>query len=82
MLTLSVPSLDPAFPHPAETRPKAVSAWLGLGRSCLEQQVIEAALKCYQTAAQISNGSPEVMLELAKAKKRLLAMVQPVGANP
>ena len=28
MLTLSVPSLDPAFPHPAETRPKALSAWL------------------------------------------------------
>ena len=28
MLTLSVPDLDPAFPHPAETRPKAVSAWL------------------------------------------------------
>lgn len=61
--------------------PQAVPAWLGLGRSCLEQQVIPAALKCYQTAAQISNGSPEVMQELAKAKKRLMAMAQPVGAK-
>jgi hypothetical protein len=28
MLALSVPSLDPAFPHPVETRPKALSVWL------------------------------------------------------
>jgi tetratricopeptide (TPR) repeat protein len=69
------------FEAAVELAPQAVSAWLGLGRSCLELQVIEGALKCYQTAAQISNGSPEVMLELAKAKKRLLAMVQPVGAK-
>jgi tetratricopeptide (TPR) repeat protein len=61
--------------------PQAIFAWLGLGRSYLEQRAIEPALKCYQTAAQLSNGSPEVMQELAKAKKRLLAMVQPVGAK-
>jgi|GEM_PF-933883 len=62
--------------------PQAVPAWLGLGRSCLEQRAIEAALKCYQTAAQLSDGNPEVMQELVKAKKRLMAMLQPVGAKP
>ena len=60
--------------------PEDVDAWLGLGRAYAEQQVVNAALTCYEKAVQLSGAAPEVMVELAKFRNKLLGMSQPAGS--
>jgi tetratricopeptide (TPR) repeat protein len=59
--------------------PRHVGAWLGLARIYLEQQVLQAALSCFEKAMHFSGGAPEVMAELTRAKNRLRVMAANTG---
>ena len=70
-----------AYEAAVRADPQHVGAWLGLARSYLEKQVFEAAAKCYEMAVRLSNGAPDVMTEVAHARSRIAALVQPTAGG-
>jgi tetratricopeptide (TPR) repeat protein len=54
--------------------PASIPAWLGAGKIYLQKQVLPAALSCFDKAVQLSGGAPEVMAELAAARRQLVAL--------